>query len=230
MLDLRGELVDSPKRKSKKSKIIIGIGAIALITGLGNTLAASISLNAGDPVEFGQGVAQTAACDDDGITFTPASEYSTTSNQFNLSQISISGINFSTTDSEGVGCAGKTFILKAFTDVTVGSDYSASAVGADSANPLYLTFADSSKYNSQIAITIAADGNSISHLYVAAEDSNTAQIASSDFDSTVDTAGTFNIDLTSGVDSRAVNKFTIESIDTPTDGLDSGSWTEVTIV
>lgn len=227
MLDLQGELVTGSKVKNKKKRLLIGIGSLAVVAGIGNTLAASITLNSGSPVEFGQGVAQTAACDDDGITFTPTSEYSATANQFSLSQISISGINLSTTDSEGVGCAGKTFILKAFTDVIVGSDYSASAVGSDSDNPLYLTFADTTKYNSQIAITIAADGNSISHLYVTAEDANTAQVESADFVSTVDTSGSFNINLTSGVDSRAVSKFTVESMETPTGGMDTGSWTEV---
>jgi hypothetical protein len=41
---------------------MIGIGAIAGVVALSSTLAASINLNDGAPVEFGQGIAQTTAC------------------------------------------------------------------------------------------------------------------------------------------------------------------------
>jgi uncharacterized repeat protein (TIGR02543 family) len=65
----------SPASKSrKKLRVILGIGALAVVTGLGSTLAANISLNGGGNVEFGQGVATTAACDDS-ITLTPVSTF-----------------------------------------------------------------------------------------------------------------------------------------------------------
>ena len=65
----------SPAPKSrKKLRVILGIGALAAVTGLGSTLAANISLNGGGNVEFGQGVATTAACDDT-ITLTPVSTF-----------------------------------------------------------------------------------------------------------------------------------------------------------
>ena len=84
-------------RSRKKLRVILGIGALAAVTGLGSTLAANISLNGGGNVEFGQGVATTAACDDD-ITLTPVSEFSNTSYAydeatFTMTAIQVSGID-----------------------------------------------------------------------------------------------------------------------------------------
>ena len=89
---------NSPAPKArKKLRVILGIGALAAVTGLGSTLAANISLNGGGNVEFGQGVATTAACDDD-ITLTPVSEFSNTSYgydeaTFTMTAIQVSGID-----------------------------------------------------------------------------------------------------------------------------------------
>jgi len=58
--------------------MVLGVTALAAVTGLGSTLAANISLNGGGNVEFGQGVATTAACDGD-ITLTPVSTFSNAS-------------------------------------------------------------------------------------------------------------------------------------------------------
>jgi hypothetical protein len=90
------ENTPAPKAR-KKLRVILGIGALAAVTGLGSTLAANISLNGGGNVEFGQGVATTAACDDD-ITLTPVSEFSNTSYgydeaTFTMTAIQISGID-----------------------------------------------------------------------------------------------------------------------------------------
>jgi len=85
----------SPAPKSRrKLRVILGIGALAAVTGIGSTLAANISLNGGGNVEFGQGVATTAACDDD-ITLTPISEFSNTEEDetFAMTAIQISHID-----------------------------------------------------------------------------------------------------------------------------------------
>jgi hypothetical protein len=83
----------APKSR-KKLRVLLGIGALAAVTGIGSTLAANISLNGGGNVEFGQGVATTAACDDD-ITLTPISEFSNTEEDatFAMTAIQISGID-----------------------------------------------------------------------------------------------------------------------------------------
>ena len=86
---------NTPAPKSrKKLRVILGIGALAAVTGLGSTLAANISLNGGGNVEFGQGVATTAACDDD-ITLTPVSTFSNSYEDatFAMTAIQVSGID-----------------------------------------------------------------------------------------------------------------------------------------
>jgi hypothetical protein len=87
----------SPAPKSrKKLRVILGIGALAAVTGLGSTLAANISLNGGGNVEFGQGVATTAACDDT-ITLTPVSTFVNSAyageSTFGVTSIQISDID-----------------------------------------------------------------------------------------------------------------------------------------
>jgi hypothetical protein len=62
----------------KKSYMyLIGIGALVGVIALGSTLAASINLNSGTPVEFGQGVAQAVSCagTNQSITITPMSRF-----------------------------------------------------------------------------------------------------------------------------------------------------------
>ena len=102
--------------KGKQTRLIVGIAALAATVAIGSTLAASINLNSGTPVEFGQGVAQTTACDND-IVLTPYSAFvnSVGEGSFSLSAISLSGI-----DSSVGKCANKDFIIKAY-DETSGS-------------------------------------------------------------------------------------------------------------
>ena len=72
--------LDGPSGRNfgKPFKVILGIGALAAVVAVASTLAANISINSG-PVEFGQGVAQTTACDDS-ITVTPRSQFINTAN------------------------------------------------------------------------------------------------------------------------------------------------------
>jgi hypothetical protein len=200
------------RKPNKKFKIALGIGVLAVMTGLGSTLAANISLNGGAPVEFGQGVAITAACNGDTpITLTPTSTFTNTedaeTSKFTLSGVAISGIQFSTTDPTGFGCAGKTFILKAYTDQT---QFETLTQGQNNtSSPLYMT----GTRNTAIAFTIDNMG-AITHAYVAKVDGNKDDVLIG-----YNEAGGVTITLTNGVDSRAVSKFTLETIDTPPSGL-----------
>ena len=81
------------KRKSKKLKAAIGFGGLAAVTGVGSTLAAQLTLNSGSAVEFGQGVAQTVACDSDGFTISPQTEYDNESGFFRLAEVQITGLD-----------------------------------------------------------------------------------------------------------------------------------------
>lgn len=72
--------LDGPSGRNfgKPLKVVLGIGALAAVVAVTSTLAANININSG-PVEFGQGVAQTTACDDS-ITVTPRSRFINTAN------------------------------------------------------------------------------------------------------------------------------------------------------
>ncbi len=88
-----GAPVNAKQKKLKVAKAAVGIGTLASLTGLGSTLAANISLNNDANVEFGQGVAQTAACDEDGFTITPVSYYDADASTFRLDYVEVSGLN-----------------------------------------------------------------------------------------------------------------------------------------
>lgn len=83
---------------------LLGIGA------LGTTLASNISLNSGGPVEFGQGVVQATACDNE-ISITPYSEFV---NQVGAGAHFLSSLKISGIDSSSNKCAGKRFLIKAY--------------------------------------------------------------------------------------------------------------------
>ena len=107
-----------PKRSGEKKtlSIILGIGLIVGTIALGSTLAASINLNGGGPVEFGQGVAQTVACDDE-VVVTPLSTFvnDDADGGFKFTTISLSELDGSLyEDSSDKGCAGKTFTIKTY--------------------------------------------------------------------------------------------------------------------
>jgi len=86
---------------------LLGIGALVGTIALGSTLASSINLNSGDPVEFGQGIAQATACDSS-IIVTPYSTFTNSeeSADFTFTSFSVSNIS--------EACSGKLFIIKAY--------------------------------------------------------------------------------------------------------------------
>lgn len=114
ILNLGGaqESTPSSPKSRKPLRVLLGIGAVAAVTGLGSTLAANISLNGGADVEFGQGVVTTAACDNE-ITVTPVSAFDNSVDPavFNLASIGLSGI-----DNDAGDCDGKTLTIKGYED------------------------------------------------------------------------------------------------------------------
>ena len=106
--------------QAKQFKVFLGIALVAITIGLGSTLAANININSG-PVEFGQGVAQTTACDS-AITITPNSSFdnsatpsplptpTTATGVFVLGSITVSGVD----SGDGTGCDGKYLTLKGY--------------------------------------------------------------------------------------------------------------------
>lgn len=168
ILNLGGSYEPSARSPKKKFKVVLGIGLLAAVMGMGSTLAASITLNSGSAVEFGQGIATATACDSS-ITVTPNSSYTNAA----TGDFLFSSVSISTVDSSTAGCAGKTFVLKAF--ATGNGDTSTTgpaylyAIDSTTASPLYLGWKYSSGivtggsaasgavyYNNGVAITLGA--------------------------------------------------------------------------
>jgi len=93
---------DAPASRPRKNlRLILGVGTIAAVVGVSSTLASSITLNGGGDVEFGQGIATTAACDDS-IEITPIAEFlnsdssaspSPTAARFPMNVIKVEGVD-----------------------------------------------------------------------------------------------------------------------------------------
>ena len=81
------------KKKNKKLTAALGVSGLAAVTGLGSTFAANISLNNNEAVEFGQGVTQTVACDEDGFIINPVTRYNNNISKFVIDYVEISGID-----------------------------------------------------------------------------------------------------------------------------------------
>ena len=98
----------------KSRKLVLGIGGLIAAIAIGSTLAANININSG-PVEFGQGVAQTAACDGS-ITVSPMSSFVNSVDTSTLGSFMFTGIQVSDVDSSVGKCQGKTLTFKAYGD------------------------------------------------------------------------------------------------------------------
>ena len=105
-LNLGSDEIPEKKKKSstRNLKIALGLAAVILVPTIGSTLAGQISIE-GDGVEFGQGVAATAACQPSAepLIIVPESDL-ITSGYFALSSVTIANINGS--------CYGKTFTIR----------------------------------------------------------------------------------------------------------------------
>lgn len=108
---------DSPKsaRRGKNPAAFIGAGIMVAVMGLSSTLAGTITIGTGT-VEFGQGIVNTAACDNS-IVVTPASTYDYAANEFRVSSITVSDIGFTdagATNASGRGCKENVLELRAY--------------------------------------------------------------------------------------------------------------------
>lgn len=95
------------KRRNRFIGVLIGVLLLGLIPIISTTYAGIISIsNPGQRVEFGQGIAGTAACDPDGITIVPVAEYSQTDGKFMVKSVQIKGIDLTNSTTR---CIGKIF-------------------------------------------------------------------------------------------------------------------------
>jgi hypothetical protein len=118
------EAVNLPKKKKNKTlKVLLGIAALVAVPVVGSTLAASIGINTGNNIQFGQGVTQAVACDS-AITVTAGSGFTnaSTAGAFSLTTVTISDVD--------VACDGKTFTIRSYKD----TDATPLTVGATTAS------------------------------------------------------------------------------------------------
>lgn len=166
---------------NKKSiRVAVAVGAVALVAVLSSTLAANISINTGNNVEFGQGISGAAACDS-ALTLTPASGFLNTGGSngvFYLKSItvsdsaSVSGTNIAA--GQGLGaCAGKFIRLTPY--------------DASSSSPLTVASSGGTGYGAfEILLSTSASG--ISATLSTPNGSTYASLAS--------TASTFTLNMT----------------------------------
>lgn len=101
----------TPSRRVRKKSggflLLIAVTGGALF--IGNTLAASISLNNGNPVEFGQGMVSTVACSgSQSLVINPVSSFT---NSTGAGSYKLSGLNVSNVPD---ACFGKDFVIRAY--------------------------------------------------------------------------------------------------------------------
>jgi hypothetical protein len=99
-------------RQKSSTKGLLAIAGFAAVAVLGSTLAASITINSGSTLEFGQGIATTAACDTvGGIQMIPRATFvnaAGTAGVFSLSTVSFTGVDTT--------CLNDVFTLQAYGD------------------------------------------------------------------------------------------------------------------
>ena len=183
----------SKTSQQKRFKAILGLGAVALSIGLGSTLASNISLNSGVPVEFGQGVATTMACDNS-VFITPNSEYINDANYpgFKFTSFTVSGI--------GNECIDKVFTIKAYKN------------GQSDPLNLYMVNAGDSfnqvqVFRSQVGYVFVGAGAFAAGLSSSSEDSFTITFATSD------ESGGVPVTTIAMASAQDVDRMTIESRD-----------------
>ena len=226
ILNLGGSFEPSDRSpKKKKLKVVIGIGLLAGVLGMGSTLAATITINTANNVEFGQGVSQATACDP-AITVTPKSQFvnsvstAETATGFAFSQLVFSGV-------DSTACASQYLIFSAYTtDGTTFGKYTTDSSGV--ATPLYMsgTYSEGEGYsfggsapgsgtgvgaNSRCAVKVA-DGSLTCFGGTPSTTAFVGQVADmTGSGATTTYTLTFNANTYMRVPANAVNKITIES-------------------
>lgn len=163
------------KRRSRLAGILAGVLVIAFIPIVTTTYAGIIRVsNPGERVEFGQGIAATAACDPDGITIIPTAEYSQSDGKFMVKSIQIKGIDLRNSTTY---CVGKVFDI--YVQGSGGTllnwipSNSANFGGSSSLNYASFKFTDANN-----AVLIRPDSSTVDFSAVAYNASDTATTAS----------------------------------------------------
>jgi hypothetical protein len=105
------------RRKRRARTLVAALAAAALIPTMSGAFASPITISSGD-IEFGQGSAAASTCDP-AITISIDSEYSPApDNFFRIATLTLSHLNASEPDAQGLGCYGKDLIINAYEGTT----------------------------------------------------------------------------------------------------------------
>ena len=168
-------------RSGKSRKLVLGVGGLIAAISIGSTLAANININSG-PVEFGQGVSQTTACDGS-LTITPNSKFE---NSYGPDgDFLFSGFTISELDSTEGGCAGKGFTIKAYgeTSSAVLATYTFMNNGTSfSSDYGMMSWDDEGTENSSVDLWLASPNLLASSVYkITVESSDTLSVMNAGF-------------------------------------------------
>ena len=108
--------VEPANEKKGPGRRLFTFSVIGIAIVLSSTFASNINLNNSTPIEFGQGVTATSACDSS-LTLTPIAAFknSNSGEFFAYSGVKISGVDGTAKlSSSDEGCAGKYFTIKAY--------------------------------------------------------------------------------------------------------------------
>lgn len=109
------DLGTGPSRPSvgkKSTRIFLGFGLLIAVIGVGSTFASTISINANQDIEFGQGVQKSIFCGgEESITVTPISSFA---NSDELGTFGMTGITISDIPED---CSDRNFIIKVYNNV-----------------------------------------------------------------------------------------------------------------
>ena len=186
-----------PKTSGEKKSltVLFGIGALVGLFVLGSTLAASINLNGGDPVEFGQGVTQTTSCDSE-ILITPYSEFvNGDPGAFKFSGLTLSQVDTTDQTDSSEGCAGKSFLIKLYgedgTQIQTSYTITVSTDGTFSSTSGVLSPSNENSTTSSVNLSFVNPSVNASDVYTITIESSTAVTPTELAD--CDAVGTFAI-------------------------------------
>jgi len=182
-----GVVVRGRKRLDGFTKLVIVVVAAVLIPKIGSTFAGSITLNGDQSVEFGQGTVMTTACDES-ITITPTSSFNTVAKNFDLGEITVSGLDAS-------ACYADMFTITVFDGKGVPIDICEENDGDENytSNALQLAYRDS--IDSWVLISDCffdqsprgSEGSSTGFVFVPSNDIDSSRVSSISIESALST-------------------------------------------
>jgi hypothetical protein len=161
------DLSRSKKKNNKLLKILLGISALIVVPAIGTTLAANITIGTNGTVQFGQGTATAAACDDS-ITVVPNASFNDTNTSFKLGSVTISTL-------DTIACNSKTLRFRFYDTTGNATPLTVSSGGASGTDAIVVTITNGS------AGTLTEDGSyTISSITTGTTGGFTVGIASAD--------------------------------------------------